>query len=101
MNLAYVFLLLPFFQADVPYKPADEFQVNIDVVFKIKNSTYAPSTFSGNGDRLDKASGTTLPFLSVSVTQIKIQSDEVKVVAVNSQGKSIFKKKTSPNLELH
>src|SRR5882762_2183888 len=87
-------------QTEVPFKPSDEFQVSVDLKFKIKNSVYPTSTFSGSGDRLDKSSSTTLPFLVVSISKLKIQSDEVKIYAVELHGKSLFKKKTSPALVL-
>ena len=101
MKLFFTLLLLAGFQAEVPYKPSDEFQVNIDLSFKTKDSIYGPSTYNQNGERLDKVSSTPIPFLNVSVTQIKVQSDEVKIVAIDSQGKSLMKKKISPDLVLH
>jgi hypothetical protein len=101
MKLFLILLLFVGFQTDVPYKSSDEFQVNIDLSFKVKNSTYGPSTYNQNGERLDKVSSTPLPFLNVSVTQIKAQSDEVKIVAFDSQGKSLQKKKISPDIVLH
>jgi hypothetical protein len=100
MKVFLIFLIFVGFQTEVPFKPSDEFQVNIDLSFKIKNSSYAPSTYSGNGDRLDKPSATSLPYLTVIVKQIKIQNDEVKIIAKNSFDKTIWKKKVSPNLEL-
>jgi len=101
MKLFLILLFFVGFQAEVPYKPSDEFQVNIDLIFKTKDSAYGPSTYNQNGERLDKVSSSQLPFLNVSVTQIKIQSDEVKIVATDSQGKSLMKKKISPDLVLH
>lgn len=89
------------FQEEVPFKPSDEFQVNVDLKFKIKPSAYPTSTFSGNGDPLDKSSATTLPFLAVTISNLKIQSDEERVYAVDARGKSFFKKKTSPTPEIH
>ncbi len=89
------------FQAEVPYKSADEFQVSVDLKYKIKPSTYPTSTYSGSGDPLDKSSSTTLPFLGVSISNLKIQSDEDKVHAVDANGKSLFRKKASPTLLIH
>ena len=101
MKVFLILLICCGFQTEVPFKPSDEFQVNIDLSFKIKNSAYSPTTFSGSGERLDKPSSTTLPFLTVIVKQLKIQSDESKIVAVDSNGKSMWKKKALPNLEIH
>jgi hypothetical protein len=100
MKLIFILPLFLALQTEVPFKPSDEFQVNVDLKFKIKNSTYPTSTFSGNGDPLDKSSATTLPFLSVTISKIKIQSDEFKIFAVEANGKSLYKKKASPTLLL-
>jgi len=88
------------FQGEIPYKPSDEFQVNIDLKFKEKSSGYNPNAFDGNGERLDKPQQGLRAFLAVTVTQLKIQSDEVKIIAVDSQGKTLLKKKASPSLAL-
>ena len=101
MKLFFLLLLIVGFQADVPFKPSDEFQVNIDLKFKAKNSAYGHSTYSRSGDRLDKGSSTPQSFLTVTVNQFKIQDDEVKVVAVDSQGKPLLKKKVSADLSLY
>jgi hypothetical protein len=101
MKLFSIFLLLVGFQTDVPFKPSDEFQVNIDLAFKVKDTKYGKYTYDPDGDRLDKVNATPTPFLTVTINQIKFQSDEVKVSAVNSLGKSLMKKKISPDLVLH
>ena len=101
MKLFPLLLFFVGFQLEVPYKPSDEFQVNIDLNFKIKDSKYSTSTYDQNGDRLDRVSSTPLPYLAVSVAQIKFQSDEVKIVAIDSQGKTLVKKKVSSDLVLH
>jgi len=101
MKLFFTLLSFFFFQNQIPFKPSDEFQVNIDLKFKVKQSNYGPSTFSANGERLDKTSTATFPFLMVDVSQLKIQNDEARIVAINSQGKTLLKKKTSPLPMLH
>jgi len=100
MKVLVVLFSFIFFQDEIPYKPSDEFQVNIDLKFKEKSSEYNPNSFDGNGERLDKPEKGLRAFLSVTVTQLKIQSDEVKIIAVDSQGKILLKKKASPNLVL-
>lgn len=102
MKLFVFFLFFVGFQDDVvPYKPDDEFQVNIDLSFKIKESKYGLSTYNQNGERMDRVSSKPLPFLNVSVNQFKVQGDEVKVVAVDSKGKTLTKKNVSTDLVLH
>jgi hypothetical protein len=94
-----LFFLLPvifFIQNEVPFKPADEFQVNIDLKFKEKPPAYGANTFTPTGERLDTQNTSMLPFLEVSVTNLKIREDEVRIVAVNSMGKQLLRKKASP-----
>jgi len=99
-----VFLFLLLFvglQEDVPYKPDDEFLVNIDLSFRNKESKYGLSTYNQNGERLDRVSETPLAFLTVSVTQFKVQSDEAKVLCFDSREKLLSKKNVSADLVLH
>ena len=101
MKLILLLLPLVILQDQVPYKPSDEFKVNIDLSFRVKGSSYLSPTYSSNGERLDKANGTLLPFLTVTVTEFKIQPDEIKIIAENSLGKTLTRKTISPNLQLH
>jgi len=101
MKVFFFFLLFVGFQEDVPYKPDDEFQVNIDVTFKNKESKYGLSTYNQNGERLDRVSENPFPFLTVSVSQFKVQNDEVKVLSSDSKDKVLSKKNASADLVLH
>ncbi len=98
--LALFFSFLPF-QEEIPYKPSDEFQVKVDLKFKEKSSGYNPNSFTTSGERLDKPKVGLRAFLSVNVAQLKVQADESKIMAVDSQGKILTKKKVSPALELN
>ncbi|MBS1507469.1 MAG: hypothetical protein JSS79_12550 [Bacteroidetes bacterium] len=100
MKVVILFALLFFFQEEIPFKPADEFKVNVDLKFKEKPSAYNTSTFSGNGERLDTRRSGIIGFLKVSVTDLKINEDEVKVAIITSAGKYLMKKKTSPVPEI-
>lgn len=82
-------------QVDVPFKNSDEFVVNVDLKFKARENAHAPNTYSGNGDRLDKPTGGLMPYLVVNLTQLKVLPDEVRVRAVDSKGKALFKRKIS------
>ena len=73
MKLFFILLLLVGFQSEVPYKPSDEFQVNINLVFKTRDTKYGKYTYDQNGERLDNVSPSPLPFLTVTVNQFKIQ----------------------------
>jgi len=102
--LLYLFALL-LFQDEIPYKPSDEFQLNVDLKFKEKisggnTSGYNQNAVNNNGERLDKPKKELRAFLSVSVTQLKIQSDEAKIIVIDSQGTTLLKKKASADLAL-
>lgn len=101
MKLFLILIAFSFLQEQVPFKAADEFQVNIDLKFIDKPSGYNTNTFSGSGDRLDtKKAGMQFPFLKVNISQLKIREDEEKIIAIDSKGKQLLKKKTSPIPEL-
>ena len=100
MKLSLVLMAILFVQETVPYKPSGEFQVNIDLKYKEKPSGFNNNTYTSSGERLDKTKAGLQPFLSVSVTQLKIQEDEAKIMAVDSNGKMLTKKKATPTLEL-
>jgi len=80
-----------FLQGEIPFKNSDEFQVQIDLKFKVKGSEYKPNSYNANGARLD-GQATTESFLSVNITQVKMH-------AIGPKG-SIFKKKCTPDFHL-
>ena|SRR5437879_8357725 len=83
-----------FLQQEVSFKNSDEFQAQIDLKFKAKQNEYSPNSYSTNGNRLDATKVES--FLIVNVTQLKNPGDEVRMHAVDSKGKTIFRKKCSP-----
>src|SRR6478736_7773009 len=101
MKVFLFLLLFVGFQGEVPYKPDDEFVVNIDLNFRNKESKYGLSTYNQNGERLDRVSETPFAFLTVSVSQFKVQSDEVKVLSYDSREKLLSKKNAATDLVLH
>ena len=94
MKALFVFVLL--WQVDIPFKNSDEFEVNVDLKYKAKPDEYKPNSYSVTGNRMDRTSGALSPFLIVNFAKLKIQPDEVKMKAMDSSGKTIFKRKTSP-----
>jgi len=84
-----------FLQAEVPFKNSDEFQVQIDLKFKPKQNEFSPNSYSTSGTRLDATKVES--FLMVNVTQLKNPGDEVRMQAKDSKGKTIFKRKCSPD----
>jgi len=88
-------------QNETPFKPAEEFLVKVDLKFKQKSSVYDPNSFSNSGERLDKGKNEMSTFLEVDIIQIKVKDEEVRISAVDSHGKNLLKKKTSPVPDLH
>ncbi len=84
-----------FLQQEIPFKNSDEFQAQIDLKFKTKQSEFSPNSYSTSGTRLDVTKVES--FLIVNLTQLKNPGDEVRMHAVDSKGKTILKKKCSPD----
>lgn len=99
MKTSFILAFYFFVQGEIPFKNSDEFQVQVDLKFKVKEGEYRPNSYTTNGVRLDNR-GAAEPFLFINITQLKILSDEVKMKAMGSRGRAIFKRKCSPN-DLH
>ncbi|MBI1767481.1 MAG: hypothetical protein HY015_10175 [Bacteroidetes bacterium] len=97
-----LFVVLYFLiQGEIPFKNSDEFLVKIDIKFKQKPSRVDQNTFSPDGERLDRRIGEAVAFLVVNISQVKILDDELKIQVVDSKGKNLFKKKTTPVPEIN
>src|SRR5882724_4455280 len=105
--MTYFLLIFIFFaqgkvaQDEIPFKPAEEFQAKVDLKFKYKPSGYDPNSYSNSGERLDKLKNEMTSFLEVDIVQLKVKDEEVRILAIDSRGKNLFKKKTSPIPDLH
>jgi hypothetical protein len=89
-----VFLVWYFFPQEIkiPYKASDEFELNVDIKFKNRPANFKSNSYAATGERLDKGDLGPQPFVSVTITNIKILSDEFRVLVVDSNGKTILKK---------
>lgn len=98
MNASIAFSLLALFlqESQVPYKPANEFEVQIDYQFKQKTGPN-PNTidFVETQEEHDKKRyGTGLrPYLILNVKLIKLSDLEVKARAANNVDRTLFNKK--------
>ncbi|MBS1682852.1 MAG: hypothetical protein JST48_14155 [Bacteroidetes bacterium] len=99
MRLLLLYILL-WVQGDIPFKPAEEFQVHVEVKFKNKPAEYKPNTFDKGGQQIDTPTGGLGAFIVVNIVNLKIQPDESKIVVKNSNGIALLKKKTSPIPEI-
>ena len=96
MNRSLILAFYFFLQEDIPFKNSDEFQVQVELKYKQKGSEYKPNSYSNDGTRLDNQ-GKVEPFLVINIISLKILGDEVKMRAVDSKGRSLFKRKCSPD----
>lgn len=84
-------------QEAVPFKPSDEYEVIIDYKFQERppidrsKVEYDVST----DERNRKAIAGPLPYLRLQLKLLKLNSDEVKVRVVNSQGNLVFNRKAT------
>ncbi len=101
MNLFFLFVVLALPQGEIPYKPSDEFQVNIELKMKTRPSEYNGYIYSPSGERLYRRGSEILPFLEATVVILKLQDDEAKVEITDMKGKIVMKRKTSPKLSIH
>lgn len=86
-----------FIQDEVHYKSDDEFQANIELKFKSKAANHNSSDlYDGAGNKISQNLGEVAAFVSVSISDLKILPDEIKVKAVDADGKVLLNKKTSP-----
>jgi hypothetical protein len=96
-----IFFILSFFflqNPEVPFKPADEFEVKIDLKFKTRNisseSTGAVDLAETNDRKAKRMSGPK-GYLKLNLRLLKVSEDEVKMEIFNTFGARIFSKKTS------
>ena len=96
ISSAFCFLICFFQSADVPYKPSDEFEIQIDYQFK-QRPFADPNTVDYTGKKeadKKKAFGSGLrPYLILNLKLIKLSDQEVRVRAVNNLDHPVFNKK--------
>jgi len=87
-------------QPEVPYKPSDEFTLELDYRFKQRQAS-DPSTFTSEANReeQDKAKygGGPLPYLIVNITLLKLGEGEVRMRGMNREGEIFITRKAEVN----
>ncbi len=80
----------------VPYKPKEEFEILIDYQFKNRSAADALTVdYSDTKEDLDKkryAAGVR-PYLILNMKLLKLSNEEVKVRAINTEGRTVYNKK--------
>ncbi len=84
-------------QEAVPYKPSDEFKIKVDYKFEehppIDRTKVVYDIATDERDR--KAIAGPLPYLRLTLTVLKLGSEEIKIKAVNSNDKTVFNRKAT------
>lgn len=87
-----------YFQTEIPYKPNDEFKLDLDYKFKQRPapdiSTFQFNESREEHDKREHGSGP-LPYLIINFKLLKLSEDEVRVRAVNNTGDVIVTKKAA------
>lgn len=96
ISIALYFVTYFFQGTAVPYKAKDEFEILIDYQFKNRSATDALTVdYSDTKEDLDKkryAAGVR-PYLILNMKLLKLSSEEVKVRAINTEGRTVYNKK--------
>jgi len=96
MKLTILFFCVLFFQNEIHYKADDEFKANIELKFKSKSVNQSNNSYDVSGNSITKNLGEVAAFVSVTISDLKILPDEIKIKAVDNEGKVLLNKKTSP-----
>ncbi|MGC4022834.1 MAG: hypothetical protein QM734_13240 [Cyclobacteriaceae bacterium] len=95
MKQLVICLIAIFLQSEAPFKPDDQFQVNVELKFKAKSNEYNRDLYAPGGVPIEKPKTEQGSFLEVNIVNIKTLPEEVKVQIVDSQKKTLQRKKTS------
>lgn len=89
-------LWLMIFQVEVPFKPNDEFQLELDYKFKVRpTNNHSVVEFEGSQGGFDKKknAGGPLPYLNVKLKILKTAATEVRIKGNNNKGLNMLNKK--------
>jgi len=98
ISIALYFLVYFFQGTPVPYKSKEEFEVFIDYQFKNRSATDALTVdFSETKEDQDKKryGAGVRPYLILNMKIIKLSTEEIKVRATNTEGRTVYNKKVS------
>lgn len=98
MTSAFIFLIFAnlFSQAEVAYKPAEEYEVIIDYKFQERPPiNRLKADFETSVEDRKKATSGPLPYLKIQIKLLKLGDEEVKVKLMNKMGNVLFNRKAS------
>jgi hypothetical protein len=91
------FLTLPFFQSEVPYKPKEEFSIDLNYTFKEKSSGSSLAFEYKNGMQARPKSSGELPHLGFKIKILKATAEETRYRAVTTNGRMLQSGKLKAN----
>lgn len=94
MKIALFLFYLLVLQEEVPYKPSDQFAINLD--FQFKTRYVSPSVVEL--DPNTTTTGGVLPYLFLNINVLKLSDDEVKVKIENNRGQLVFSRKAAEGM---
>jgi hypothetical protein len=93
MKLLLLFLSVFLLQDQVPFKPNNQFEINLD--FKFKQRPYTTQT---PGFESHTTSSTPLPYLYLNVKVLKLEAEELRLRIENNKGSSLYSKKAEEGM---
>jgi hypothetical protein len=96
--LLWLSILLLFQNAEVPFKPTNEFDVKIDIQIKTHTSRESGSTYTAYAVGEDKKATGVSPYLTMKINLLKLSEQEVKAKVLNKSGQVLFSKKVKPGI---
>ncbi|HEY9006078.1 MAG TPA: hypothetical protein VIM75_08085 [Ohtaekwangia sp.] len=92
MKLFYTLLFIASLATDdIPFKPKEEFDINLDFKFKVRASDHSQVYTSDNGGG-NNSSGP-LPYLHLDLHIVKLTPDEVRVRIQNNKDQVVISRK--------
>ncbi|HEY9049546.1 MAG TPA: hypothetical protein VIN08_26790 [Ohtaekwangia sp.] len=89
MKLLYTFLFIAWLAADeIPFKPKEEFDINLDFKFKVKAGDHTQVYTTAQ-----PASSGPLPYLNLDIKMVKLTQEEVRVKVINSKDITVMSRK--------
>ncbi|RAV97953.1 hypothetical protein [Pseudochryseolinea flava] len=91
MKIAILLISVFCFQQSAPFKPNDQFAINLDFQFKTRYVNSSVVEVGGNEPR--STTGGVLPYLILNVNVLKLEAGEIRVRVEDSRGQVVFSRK--------
>lgn len=92
MRALFLLLVVPFFLQDVPFKPDNEFDIQLNFVMRNEPQDYSKGTQQID-QRMDNRADTKLPALVATIRLLKVQPSEARVIVQNQFSHVLFNRK--------